>query len=83
MPLTVVTTPGIRPDHVAFVVGEGTAVLTGDLDGRRGSRMLPGPLDTSALAASRARLASVAPAAPRLSGHRDGAAIIAAGGHDR
>ncbi len=70
VPLTVVATPGPRPDHLAFVVGEGAAVLTGDLDGPRGSRMLPGPVDAAALLASRVRLARIAPAAPRLAGHR-------------
>jgi len=70
VPLTVVATPGPRPDHLAFVVGEGAAVLTGDLDGQRGSRMLPGPVDAAALLASRVRLARIAPAAPRLAGHR-------------
>ena len=83
VPLTVVATPGPRPDHLAFVVGDEAAVLTGDLDGRRGSRMLPGPVDAAALLASRVRLGGVAPAAPRLAGHRDSGAIIAAGGHDR
>ena len=83
VPLTVVATPGPRPDHVAFVVGDGTAVLTGDLDGRRGSRMLPGPVDAASLMASRVRLNGVAPEAPRLAGHHDGGAIIPAGGQHR
>jgi glyoxylase-like metal-dependent hydrolase (beta-lactamase superfamily II)/8-oxo-dGTP pyrophosphatase MutT (NUDIX family) len=83
VPLTVVATPGPRPEHVAFVVGDGTAVIAGDLDGRRGSRMLPGPVDDVSLRASRDRLARLAPGAPRLAGHRDDGAIIAAGGHDR
>ena len=83
VPLTVVATPGPRPDHLAFVVGEGAAILTGDLDGQRGSRMLPGPVDAAALLASRVRIGRLAPAAPRLAGHRDDGAIIAPGGPDR
>ncbi len=69
VPIRVVATPGPRPDHLAFVLGEGQTVLTGDLDGRRGARMLPGPSDDAAWAASRARLAAVAPGATRLVGH--------------
>jgi glyoxylase-like metal-dependent hydrolase (beta-lactamase superfamily II) len=83
VPLTAVATPGPRPDHLAFVVGDGTAILTGDLDGRRGSRMLPGPVDEASLRVSRERLSRLALGAPRLAGHHGDAAIIAAGGHDR
>ncbi len=83
VPLTVVVTPGVRADHVAFVVGDGSAVVSGDLDGRRGSRMLPGPVDAASLMASRVRLSGVAPGAPRLTGHRDDGDIIAAGGQHR
>ena len=39
VPLRVVATPGPRPDHLAFVVGDGSVVLSGDLDGRRGARI--------------------------------------------
>ena len=49
-------TPGPRPDHLAYVIDDRAAVLTGDLDGGRGARMLPGPADDAAWAASRARL---------------------------
>lgn len=69
----VVETPGLRPDHVAYVVGEGgsgaTAVIAGDLDGVRGARSVPGPRDETALARSVARLCSVAPDAPWFGGH--------------
>ena len=34
-------TPGPRPDHLAFIVGDGGSVVTGDLDGVRGARMIP------------------------------------------
>ena len=69
VPLRVVTTPGPRPDHVAFVVGDGSVVLSGDLDGRRGARMLPGPSDALAWDAARSRLATLAPGARHLGGH--------------
>jgi glyoxylase-like metal-dependent hydrolase (beta-lactamase superfamily II) len=73
VPLRVVETPGLRPDHVAFMVGErsgeGAVVLAGDLDGVRGARSMPGPVDEAALARSVARLRSVAPGAPWFGGH--------------
>ncbi len=81
--LVAVATPGIRPDHVAFIVGDGTSLLTGDLDGERGTRMLPGPVDAAALRTSRERVAALALGAPRLAGHGNGGAIIGAGGLDR
>jgi len=68
VPLRVVATPGLRPDHLAFVVGD-SAVISGDLDGRRGARSVVGPADESAWAASRERLAAVAPEALWLGGH--------------
>jgi glyoxylase-like metal-dependent hydrolase (beta-lactamase superfamily II)/8-oxo-dGTP pyrophosphatase MutT (NUDIX family) len=61
-------TPGPRSDHLAYVVGDRAAVLTGDLDGRRGARMLPGPADDAAWAASRARLDALG-SVIRLGGH--------------
>jgi glyoxylase-like metal-dependent hydrolase (beta-lactamase superfamily II)/8-oxo-dGTP pyrophosphatase MutT (NUDIX family) len=61
-------TPGPRSDHLAYVVGDRAAVLTGDLDGRRGARMLPGPADDVAWAASRARLDALG-SVIRLGGH--------------
>lgn len=70
----VVETPGPRPDHLAFVVGgDGTgerpSVLSGDLDGVRGARSIPGPQDDDAWTRSEARLRQVAPGARWLGGH--------------
>ena len=56
VPLRAVSTPGPRPDHLAFIVGDGAVVISGDLDGRRGARSISGPPDDAAWAASRARL---------------------------
>lgn len=67
--LHAIHTPGIRPDHTAFIVGDGTFVVAGDLDGVRGSRSIPGPRDAAALAASVARLRQIAPDGRRLTGH--------------
>ena len=67
--LQAVRTPGPRPDHLAFIVDGGSAVISGDLDGVRGSRAIVGPVDAVALAASRERLARLAPTAVRLPGH--------------
>ena len=64
-----IRTPGPRPDHLAFVVGDGRFVLAGDLDGVRGARSITAPPDEAAWAASRERLARLAPAATRLAGH--------------
>ena len=50
VPLRAVHTPGPRADHVAFLVGEGDFVLSGDLDGRRGARSIVGPWDDAAAA---------------------------------
>ena len=66
--LRALATPGPRSDHLAFAVGGSTAVLTGDLDGRRGARMLPGPADDAAWAASLARLDALG-STLRLGGH--------------
>ena len=67
--LQVIRTPGLRPDHLAFIVGGGTSVISGDLDGVRGARSVVGPVDPIAIAASRERLGRLAPAAFRLPGH--------------
>ena len=69
VPLRVVLTPGPRPDHMAFIVGDGAFVITGDLDGVRGARSVPGPPDSAAWSASLDRLARLAPDARRLAGH--------------
>ncbi len=70
--LRAVATPGPRPDHLALLVGDGRVALTGDLDGVRGARSIPGPPDEAAWTASRARLDDVAPNAIRLGGHPGG-----------
>jgi glyoxylase-like metal-dependent hydrolase (beta-lactamase superfamily II)/8-oxo-dGTP pyrophosphatase MutT (NUDIX family) len=67
--LRVVATPGPRPDHVAFVVGEGELVIAGDLDGGRGARSILRPPDEAAWQRSVAVLRSVAPRARWLPGH--------------
>ena len=68
VPLEVVGTPGPRPDHLCFLDAIGGVALTGDLDGRRGARMLPGPSDKDAWARSRSRVDALAPNV-RLGGH--------------
>jgi glyoxylase-like metal-dependent hydrolase (beta-lactamase superfamily II) len=65
----VVATPGLEPEGLAFVVGDGRFVVTGDLDGVRGARSIFGPGDEAALEASIARLRGVAPDARWLGGH--------------
>ena len=67
--LRVIATPGPRLDHVAYVVGEGTDVISGDLDGGRGARSILGPPDKAAWQRSVAALRSVAPGARWLPGH--------------
>jgi glyoxylase-like metal-dependent hydrolase (beta-lactamase superfamily II)/8-oxo-dGTP pyrophosphatase MutT (NUDIX family) len=69
VPLRVVATPGVRPDHLAFLDPDGAFVVSGDLDGTRGERSIPGPVDEPALAASRERLRDLAPTARWLPGH--------------
>jgi glyoxylase-like metal-dependent hydrolase (beta-lactamase superfamily II)/8-oxo-dGTP pyrophosphatase MutT (NUDIX family) len=66
-------TPGPRPDHLAFIVGDGRVVVTGDLDGVRGARMIPTPSDLR-WPASLDRIERVAPGAVRLPGHPDAGA---------
>jgi glyoxylase-like metal-dependent hydrolase (beta-lactamase superfamily II)/8-oxo-dGTP pyrophosphatase MutT (NUDIX family) len=62
--LEAITTPGVRPDHVAYAVdleaGTG-AMLVGDLLGPRADRAVPGPVDEAARAASIGRLAARPP----------------------
>ena len=67
--LRAVAIPGPTRDHLAFVVGEGRAVISGDLDGVRGARSIPGPTDDAAWARSVAVLRSVSSGARWLSGH--------------
>lgn len=69
IPVRVVSTPGLVPEGLAFVIGEGQFAVTGDLDGTRGARMIPGPSDDEAWRASIARLEAAAPDARWLGGH--------------
>ena len=69
VPLRVVATPGLEPEALAFVVGEGRFAVTGDLDGVRGARSIFGPIDREAWQHSVARLALEAPDARWLGGH--------------
>ena len=70
--LQVLSTPGLRRDHVAFVDAGGRFVIAGDLDGVRGARSIPGPVDLAVLALSVARVRAVAPEAVWLAGHPTG-----------
>lgn len=65
----VVATPGPAPEHLAFLVGEGQFAITGDLEGGRGARSVPGPRDEAAWQRSVARVRSAAPEAAWLGGH--------------
>jgi glyoxylase-like metal-dependent hydrolase (beta-lactamase superfamily II)/8-oxo-dGTP pyrophosphatase MutT (NUDIX family) len=67
--LRVVATPGLEPEGLAFIVGEGQFAVTGDLDGTRGARSIFGPPDEDALRESVARLRREAPEAVWLGGH--------------
>ena len=81
VPLRAVRTPGPRVDHLAFIVGDGAStgvgespargawVVSGDLDGVRGARSIPGPPDMVAWAASNDRLRMLAPSSRWLGGH--------------
>jgi recombination protein RecT len=67
--LRVVGTPGPAPEHLAFLVGEGRLVISGDLDGRRGARSVVASPDEAAWQRSVAVLRSAAPGATWLGGH--------------
>jgi glyoxylase-like metal-dependent hydrolase (beta-lactamase superfamily II) len=69
IPLEVLVTPGPRPDHLAFVDTGGTFAISGDLDGVRGTRSVPEPVDAVALETSRERLRSVVAPDRWLGGH--------------
>lgn len=69
VPLHVMASPGLEPEALAFVVGEGQFAVTGDLDGRRGTRSIFGPIDDDAWRISVARLRRSAPDAEWLGGH--------------
>jgi glyoxylase-like metal-dependent hydrolase (beta-lactamase superfamily II)/8-oxo-dGTP pyrophosphatase MutT (NUDIX family) len=59
--LTVVATPGPRPDHVAYVIDATGDVLAGDLVGERASRAVLGPADDAAWNQALSRLAQLRP----------------------
>ena len=67
--LRAVATPGPRADHFAFVIGDGSLLISGDLVGPRGARAVFGPPDDRAWQASRARLKDIAAEARWLPGH--------------
>ena len=67
--LRAVATPGPRADHFAFVIGDGSLLISGDLVGPRGARAVFGPADDRAWQASRARLKDIAAEARWLPGH--------------
>jgi glyoxylase-like metal-dependent hydrolase (beta-lactamase superfamily II)/8-oxo-dGTP pyrophosphatase MutT (NUDIX family) len=69
--VTVIRTPGPRPEHLAFVVRDGSAtfVIAGDLGGERGSRSIVAPADELATTASIDRLRAFAPQSRWLRGH--------------
>ena len=69
VPLQVVASPGLEPEGLAFVIGEGQLAVTGDLDGRRGARSIFGPVDEAARRESVARLRTAVPDARWLRGH--------------
>jgi glyoxylase-like metal-dependent hydrolase (beta-lactamase superfamily II)/8-oxo-dGTP pyrophosphatase MutT (NUDIX family) len=69
VPLRAIHAPGPRPDHVVFAGLDGSWLISGDLDGVRGARAIPGPVDRGTLAASVARVRAAAPGATWLGGH--------------
>ena len=69
VPLLAIHAPGPRQDHLAFIGPERDWLISGDLDGVRGARSIPGPVDREALAASVARVGRLAPGARWLPGH--------------
>jgi glyoxylase-like metal-dependent hydrolase (beta-lactamase superfamily II) len=70
VPLRSVTTPGPGATHLSFLVGEPAyLVISGDLDGRRGTRTVLVPWSEADAVASRDRVRELAPAATWLPGH--------------
>ena len=67
--LRAVAAPGPRADHFAFVIGNGSLLISGDLVGPRGARAVFGPPDDRAWQASLARLSDIAAGARWLPGH--------------
>lgn len=76
LPLHAVSTPGPSPDHLAFLVDDARGLLIGgDLDGRRGARLMSRAWDGAAAARSRDRLRTLAPEATWLPGHPEPAKL--------
>jgi glyoxylase-like metal-dependent hydrolase (beta-lactamase superfamily II)/8-oxo-dGTP pyrophosphatase MutT (NUDIX family) len=69
VPMRAIHAPGPRPDHVVYAGPDDTWLISGDLDGVRGARSIPGPVDRDALAVSVARVRAAAPSAIWLAGH--------------
>jgi glyoxylase-like metal-dependent hydrolase (beta-lactamase superfamily II)/8-oxo-dGTP pyrophosphatase MutT (NUDIX family) len=70
--VTALLTPGPRPEHVAYLIGDpngAPVVVSGDLGGVRGARSIVGPIDEQATNASRDRLRALAPEDRWLAGH--------------
>jgi glyoxylase-like metal-dependent hydrolase (beta-lactamase superfamily II) len=67
--LRTIAAPGLEPEALAFVIGEGQFAVTGDLDGPRGARSIFGPVDEAGRRQSIERLCSEAPDARWLGGH--------------
>jgi glyoxylase-like metal-dependent hydrolase (beta-lactamase superfamily II)/8-oxo-dGTP pyrophosphatase MutT (NUDIX family) len=67
--LRAIATPGLRPDHLAFVPDDGGFAIAGDLDGIRGARSIFVEPDAATLAASRERLGALVPESQWLGGH--------------
>jgi len=70
--LRVLSTPGLRLDHLAFVDAAARFAIAGDLDGVRGARSITGPVDLPVLRASVERVRATAPNAVWLTGHPAG-----------
>jgi len=67
--LRAIATPGLRPDHLAYVPDDGGFALAGDLDGIRGRRSVFAEPEGPRLGASRERLRGLVPERRWLGGH--------------
>ena len=72
VPLRVIHAPGPRPDHVVYAGPDGAWLISGDLDGERGARSIPAPVDEDALVSSVAKVRAAVPEATWLPGHTRG-----------
>lgn len=75
------STPGPRPDHVAYWVPASRSAVVGDLVGEPPARTIPAPVDADAWRRSLARLAALAPLRllPAHGPAFEGPAAVAAG----